>query len=81
MKLLVSARDPSAALSILEIIKQGKYFQQITFTVYAMEPALKIFQDFNIQVNKVNCKPSSSDNSENSIHLQMEAKSILEKYT
>ena len=81
MKLLVSARDPSAALSILEIIKQGKYFQQITFTVYAMEPALKIFEDLNIQVNKVNCKPSSSDNSENSLHLQREAKSILEKNT
>ena len=81
MKLLVSARDPSAALSILEIIKQGKYFQQITFTVYAMEPALKIFQDFNIQVNKVNCKPTSSSNSENSIQLKMQAKSILEKNT
>lgn len=79
MRLLVSARDPGAALSIFEVIKQIKYFQQITLSVFAMEPALGILQGLGVQVNKVDCKPATSGNSENSLHLQREATSILAK--
>jgi hypothetical protein len=79
MRLLVSARDPGAALSIFEVIKQIKYFQQITLSVFAMEPALGILQGLGVQVKKVDCKPATSGNSENSLHLQREATSILAK--
>jgi len=79
MRLLVSARDPGAALSIFEVIKQIKYFQQITLSVFAMEPAFGIFQGLGVQVNKVDCKPATSGNSQNPLQLHREAKSILEK--
>lgn len=75
----MSARDPSAALSIFEVIKQIQYFQQISLLVFAMEPAFGILEGLGIQVHKVDCEPVINGNSENLMHLHREAKSILEK--
>lgn len=75
----MSARDPGAALSIFEVIKQIQYFQQISLSVFAMEPAFGILSGLGIQVHKVDCEPVINGNSENSLHLHREAKSILEK--
>ena len=46
-----------------------------------MEPAFGIFQGLGVQVNKVDCEPTTSANSESARRLHRKAKSILEKNT
>ena len=77
--ILVSARDPSAALALVPVVRHLAGLSTVTVHVVAQNPAYEIFQKESLNVVQVQSAPLNHRDDGGAAELLAEAREILDK--
>ncbi len=77
--ILVSARDPSAALALVPVVRHLAGLSTVTVHAVAQNPAYEIFQKESLNVVQVQSAPLNHRDDGGAAELLAEAREILDK--